>query len=47
MAVRGASRNWSEHGRSKVIALVREVLRATAVHLASFGGGNGRVRQNS
>jgi hypothetical protein len=28
---------WSERGRSEVIVLVREILRVTAVHLASCG----------
>jgi hypothetical protein len=38
-AVRGKTRGRSERGRSKVVVLVRKVLRATAVHLASYGGG--------
>jgi hypothetical protein len=32
--VHGKSRSRSKHGRSEVVALVREVLRVTAVHLA-------------
>jgi hypothetical protein len=38
-AVRGINR-----GRSEVVVLVREVVRATAVHLANCGGGYGRAR---
>jgi hypothetical protein len=41
--VRGKSRGRSERGRSEVVVLVREVVRVTAVHLASCGGGNGRA----
>jgi hypothetical protein len=34
----GESRGRSERGRSEVVALVREVLRVTAVHPASCAG---------
>jgi hypothetical protein len=33
----GESCDRSERGRSEVVALLREVLRVTAVHLASCG----------
>jgi hypothetical protein len=45
--VRAASRSRSEHGRREVVALVREVLRITAVRLANCGGGYGRGRCES
>jgi hypothetical protein len=41
-AAPGKTRSRSEHGRSEVVALVREAVRVTAVHPASCGGGNGR-----
>jgi hypothetical protein len=43
-AVRGASSGRSERGRNEMVALVREVLRLTAVSSASCAGGNGRAR---
>jgi hypothetical protein len=43
-AVGDASRSRSEHGRSEVVVVVREVVRVTAVHPANCGEGNGRAQ---
>jgi hypothetical protein len=40
-AVRGGSRGQLKRGRSQMVALVREVLWATAVPSAGYGGDNG------
>jgi hypothetical protein len=42
-AAGGKNRSRSERGRSVVAVLVKKVLRVTAVHLASCGGGYGRA----
>jgi hypothetical protein len=39
----GKTRSRSERGRIEVVGLVREMMRVTAVHLASCGEGYGRA----
>jgi hypothetical protein len=40
---KGKTRDRSERGRSAAVVLVREMVRATAVHLANCGEGYGRA----
>jgi hypothetical protein len=46
-ALGGGSRGWSERDRSEVVALVREVVRVTAVRPANCSVGYGRAWRKS